>query len=96
MTKDLTELYALRTEQDAIDREIMKAISKRVVIREKISAFRIKSDLPTVDPARMEAVLKQAEAYATEYGVPKEMARQIFDLLIGWSHHMDREWRKTK
>lgn len=93
---DLKPLDELRTQQDVIDREIIAAIAKRVAIREKISAFRIGNGLPTVDPARMEFVLNQAESYAMEHGVPKEMARQIFDILIGWSHHLDREWRKEK
>ena len=92
---NLEPLYALRAQQDAVDREIVEAIGKRVALREKISAFRIANNLPTIDPARVEAVLTQAESYASDYNVPKDMARQLFDILIGWSHHLDRQWRNN-
>jgi 4-amino-4-deoxychorismate mutase len=94
MTIDLSPLEALRKEQDAIDRELMVAIAKRYNVRQKISAFRRENNLPTVDPDRMKYVLQQAEGYAVEMGVPAEMARHIYGVLIGWSHDLDRQWRK--
>lgn len=94
MTIDMAPLQALRKEQDAIDRELMAAIAKRYEVRQKISAFRIANNLPTVDPERMKHVLEQAETYAAEMGVPSEMARHIYSVLIGWSHDLDRQWRK--
>lgn len=94
MTIDLAPLEVLRKEQDAIDRELMAAIAKRYAVRQKISAFRRSNSLPTVDPDRMKYVLQQAEAYAAEMGVPVEMAHHIYSVLIGWSHDLDRQWRK--
>lgn len=86
-------LATLRREQDAIDREIVAALGKRVAIREKISAFRRANKLLTVDPARMQYVLDQAEMFAHEFNVPPQMARDVFDVLIDWSHKLDRQWR---
>jgi chorismate mutase len=91
---DLAPLNALRAEQDGVDREIIVALAKRLVLRKKISAFRIENNLPTIDPARREAVMKQAEQIAAENGVPAEMIHEIFDVLIDWSHRLDRQWRK--
>lgn len=87
-------LEKLRTEQDAIDKEIIEAIAKRLAIRKRISAFRIQNDMSTVDPARMKVVLEQAQALANEMDVPPEMAQSVFELLIDWSHKLDIEWRK--
>lgn len=87
------KLHVLRAEQDLIDRDIMKAIAKRVALRRKISRFRITNELSTIDASRMMEVLDQAEKYAREENVPPEMGRQIFKLLIDWSHKMDMQWR---
>jgi chorismate mutase len=96
MQDTMNELYALRAQQDAIDLQILEAVGLRVAIRDKISAYRIAHGLPTIDPARIEFVLDNAEKNAENYGVPKEMARQLFDLLIGWSHHLHRQWRSEQ
>lgn len=87
------KLHVLRAEQDLVDREIMKAIAKRVALRRKISRFRIANELSTIDASRMMDVLDQAEKYAREENVPPEMGRQVFKLLIDWSHKMDMHWR---
>lgn len=90
------ELDVLRKEQDAIDREIVETIAKRLVIRKKISALRSGNDLPTIDLTRRAFVLKQAEQFATENNIPEAMAHEIFNVLIDWSHRLDREWRAEK
>lgn len=86
-------LYVLRAEQDLVDREIMQAVAKRVALRRKISRFRIGNEMPTIDASRMMEVLDQAEKYAREANVPPEMGRQLFKLLIDWSHKLDMQWR---
>jgi len=87
-------LEKLRSEQDAVDKEIIAAIAKRLAIRKRISAFRMENNLSTIDQARMKVVLDQADALAKEMDVPAEMAQGIFELLIDWSHRLDIEWRK--
>lgn len=94
MNDSLGPLHELRREQDAVDLEIIQAIAKRIALRRKITAFRSAHDLPTIDPARMEVVLTQAEKYARENNVPPELGRELFTLLIDWSHRLDIEWRK--
>lgn len=89
----MKELFALRAEQDLVDIEIMQAIAKRVALRRKISRFRHGNELPTIDASRMKVVLDQAEKHAIDMDVPPEMARQIFKLLIDWSHKLDMQWR---
>lgn len=88
-------LEKLRAEQDAIDKEIIAAIAKRLAVRKRISAFRMQNSLSTVDEARMKVVLDQAEALAREMDVPPEMAQSVFELLIDWSHKLDIEWRQN-
>ncbi len=90
---DLSELDALRREQDAVDREIVDVLAKRLALRKKISAFRLANNLPTIDPGRREFVLKQAEKFASQTIVPEAMAHEVFNTLIDWSHRLDREWR---
>ena len=90
---DMTELEELRREQDKIDFEIVQTVAKRLAVRKKISAFRIKHDLSTIDPVRREIVLKQAEKFAVQNDIPGEMGRELFNMLIDWSHRMDRQWR---
>ena len=90
------KLAELRREQDEVDREIVAALGKRVAVRKKISAFRVDNKLLTIDPTRMQVVLQQAEEMGKEYHVPEQMARDVFEVLIDWSHRLDREWRKKK
>lgn len=92
----LTELDALRAEQDQVDREIVAALGKRVALRRKISALRMGNNMPTIDEARMQVVLNQVAQYATDYDVPPEMARNVFQVLIDWSHRLDWQWREEK
>ena len=89
-------LEKLRTEQDAVDKEIIAAIAKRLAVRKRISAFRHENDLPTIDEDRMKVVLGHAEEVAKEADIPTDMARSIFELLIDWSHRLDQQWRKEK
>ncbi|MDB5478557.1 MAG: Chorismate mutase type [Alphaproteobacteria bacterium] len=93
--KPMKMLEKLRAEQDKIDAEITAAIARRIALRKKISAFRINENLPTIDEARMTQVLDQAEKNADGTGIPKEMAREVFSLLIDWSHRLDRHWRSN-
>jgi chorismate mutase len=92
-TPDLTQLYALRGEQDAVDREILAAIAKRLAIRKQISALRAEYGLQTVDAGRAQVVLDQAKALAVDHGIPTDMAQDIFETLIDWSHRLDKQWR---
>ena len=89
-------LEKLRTEQDAIDKEIVAAIAKRLEVRKKISAFRLENNLSTIDADRVKVVLNQAETLAQQVDVPPEMAQSVFELLIDWSHRLDQQWRKEK
>jgi|GraSoi2013_100cm_1033763.scaffolds.fasta_scaffold68872_2 chorismate mutase len=90
----LPELNKLRLEQDDIDREIVQVLAKRYEMRKKISAIRIKNNLPTIDTSRRDLVLKQAEKYASLYHAPPKMVVDIFASLIDWSHRWDIEWRE--
>ena len=87
-------LAKLRREQDEVDRDILEALGRRLAVRRRISAFRAENNLLTIDPARMQVVLNQAEEIGKEYDVPAQMARDVFEVLIDWSHKLDREWRK--
>ena len=72
------ELDKLRTEIDGIDEEMAELFKKRMAVSEKIAAEKEKQGLPTLDLAREEQVLKQAEERCGIYG--REFFKKIMDL----------------
>ena len=77
------ELAGLRTEIEAIDRNILELISRRVDAARSVGRAKRAGNLPILDPAREAAVVRRAVELAREHMLDEESVRQVFWHIIG-------------
>ena len=85
------ELSRLREEIERVDRDIIDLISKRVGLARAVGAAKRAAELPTLDPAREAAVIRQVGVLAREAKLVDDDVRQIFWLIIGLSRRAQME-----
>lgn len=81
----LDDLARCRRDIEAIDRELIGLLAKRVALSKEIGALKKVAGLPTLDPAREAEVIRRAAAVAREVGINDEKVRDIFWHVIGLS-----------
>lgn len=85
------DLARLREEIERIDRTLIGLIAERVRLAREVGAAKRAAGLPTLDPAREAAVVRQAAVVARESGLADDDVRQIFWHLIGLSRRAQLE-----
>ena len=81
----LDALTRCRQQIEAVDRELVQLLAKRVGLSKEIGAMKKVAGLPTLDPAREAEVIRRAAALAREAGINDEKVRDIFWHVIGLS-----------
>ena len=81
----LDALGKSRQQIEALDRELIGLLAKRVALSKEIGAMKKVAGLPTLDPAREAEVIRRAAAMARDTGLPAEKVRDIFWHVIGLS-----------
>lgn len=76
-------LEPLRTQIEALDRELVGLIAERVRLARAAGRAKRAAGLPTLDPSREAAVVRRAGALAREAGLADEAVRDVFWQLIG-------------
>lgn len=98
--KALRELKKLRREIDAVDRLLMKALSKRFRIIAKVGKLKAKYALPIVQKSRMTEMLQGRRDDAIRLNIDGRLAYRIFDLIheasIKCQEKIGRETRQRK
>ncbi len=93
------EIERFRREIEQIDEEIVRLFSRRFEIVKKLARLKHELGLPVYDPAREEDVRRRWVTYAEQYGVPREIARSIVDIVLSYSKILqvvDRVSKKWK
>lgn len=90
-TAAVEELARRRQELEALDRELIALLGRRVERSREIGALKRVAGLPTLDPAREAEVIRRAAAMAREHGLPDEKVRDIFWHIIGLSREAQVE-----
>jgi len=85
------ELSRLREEIERIDRTMIQLIAERVRLARAVGATKRAAGLPTLDPAREAAVIRQAAEVAREAGLHDDEIRHIFWQVIGLSRRAQLE-----
>lgn len=88
---EAARLAALRDRIGAIDRELIGLIAERVKIAREVGTAKRALGMPTLDPAREAAVVRNAGELARDAGVGDEDVRYIFWHLIGLSRRAQME-----
>lgn len=81
----LDALSHCRQQIEALDRELVQLLARRVALSKEIGAMKKVAALPTLDPAREAEVIRRAAAMARESGLSDEKVRDIFWHVIGLS-----------
>lgn len=81
----LDALGKCRQQIEAIDRELITLLAKRVALSKEIGAMKKVAGLPTLDPAREAEVIRRAASLARDTGLSDEKVRDIFWHVIGLS-----------
>ncbi|CAN5856232.1 hypothetical protein BH23GEM9_BH23GEM9_35300 [soil metagenome] len=77
------QVAALRGDIEATDQQIVALIRQRLELATALGAAKAEAGMPTADPVREAAVLRQVTGAAREAGLDVEAVRQIFWCLIG-------------
>ena len=85
------DLASLRGEVERLDREMIALIGERVSLARRIGEAKRAAGLPSLDPAREAAVVRQAGLLAREAGIADEDVRYIFWHLIGLCRRVQLE-----
>lgn len=84
-------LAAMRDEMGAIDKEIIRLISRRQQIAGKIARLKRESGIPVHDEIQAREVLKRASDRAAEEKIDPVSVRNIFTILVAMSEERQRE-----
>src|SRR5437773_1743514 len=85
------ELSRLREEIERIDRTLIELIAERVRLAREVGVTKRAAGLPTQDPAREAAVIRQAAEVARAAGLLDDDIRNIFWQVIGLSRRAQLE-----
>jgi chorismate mutase-like protein len=75
-------LDALRHQLDDLDRRLLEAVRDRIECCVEIARYKRAHGVPMMQPHRIEAVHRNAAAFAAEHGIDDEFLRRLYDLII--------------
>ena len=75
-------LEELRKEVNVCNKEIIQNLKKRFEITRKIGELKKKEGLPSLDKSREEVMFNNLELMSQEYGLNKNMIKDIFTIII--------------
>ena len=77
-----------REEIEAIDREIIALLAKRLELGKRTGPLKRAAGLPILDPTREAAVIRRVTTVAREAGLPPEPIREVFWQIVGMSRRV--------
>jgi chorismate mutase len=75
------KLESLREEIDAIDQELLEALSKRFAVVAKIGRLKASQNKPVLDEKRWEQVLAKNRNKAIRLQIPLDFFEKLFSLI---------------
>ncbi|QNG21435.1 chorismate mutase family protein [Rhodococcus triatomae] len=76
------DLAGLRAALDEVDFRLLDAVRDRVELCRRVGAVKARTDVPVVQPGRMDLVHRRAREYAEDNGLSTAFVDRLFDLLI--------------
>ncbi|MFK8251109.1 chorismate mutase [Ancylobacter terrae] len=77
-------LAPLRAEIDAIDRELVALLARRLGVVEKVIAVKRAEGIAALLPERIEDVVTKVRAQAQANGTPPDLAETLWRAMIEW------------
>jgi chorismate mutase len=78
----MSELADLRNEIEAVDREILARVARRVELARRAGALKREQQAATLDPGREAAIIRRAVETGRGLDLPEEGVRRLFWTLI--------------
>ncbi|MGO4853726.1 chorismate mutase [Phaeovulum sp. W22_SRMD_FR3] len=89
--KDISSMAELRSEIDALDRQLVDLIRVRVGYIDRAAELKPAEGMPARIEARVEEVVARVRAHAAQVGVDPALVEGMWRQMIDWS--IDREER---
>lgn len=83
--RDCATMQALRSEIDALDRQIVTLLARRAGYIDRAAELKPGEGLPARIPARVEEVVARVRAEAVGVGLDPELVETLWRRLIDWS-----------
>src|ERR1043165_7012423 len=90
-TAALAELATCRDAIEAIDRQIIELLARRLALGRRTGELKRTAGLPILDPTREAAVIRRVAGEARQIGLPPEPIREVFWQIVGMSRRA-QEW----
>jgi chorismate mutase len=84
----IAELGRCRDEIEAIDKEIINLLARRLELGKRTGTLKRAAGLPILDPTREAAVIRRVTAVARDAGLPPEPIREVFWQIVGMSRRV--------
>lgn len=78
----MDERERMRERIDAVDQEILRALSERASLAKQIAEYKKKMGLPIVDVAREHRILERIIEEAVRKGLPKDKTKRVYSEII--------------
>ncbi|MGC5161824.1 chorismate mutase [Rhodococcus sp. DT1] len=78
-----TELDALRTELDRVDRALLDDVRDRLALCARVAELKRRHNIAVLQPDRMQTVHRRAQDYAHRNGLSGDFVEALYTLLIG-------------
>ena len=89
--QDCNTMDEVRIEIDRMDRELVEALASRWGYVDRMWELKSAEAAQANVPWRNREVIEKVRAYATEKGVPPEMAEALWRQIIGWGIQYQEE-----
>lgn len=89
-------LADLRRELDAIDNQILELFFQRQELRRRFAKKKQDHNIPVSVPRRVAQVLQSVMHRAHQMGLDPHFARELYELVIRYSHRFERSLRNEK
>lgn len=83
--QDCASMQALRVEIDKLDRHLIDLLVTRSAYIDRAAELKPGESLPARIPARVEEVVQNVRASASDRGMDPDLAESLWRILIDWS-----------
>ncbi len=79
----MDQLVVYRESIDAIDTQLVELLGRRYAICREVARLKKGSDIPMMQPGRVEQVKQRCAELAKQHDVDPEFIRELYTLIIG-------------
>ena len=86
----MSELETLRTQIDAIDRQLTELFLQRMAVTQQVGEYKLRNGIPVLDVSREQQVLAAKAAMAPDEASKRDVV-QLYEAIMGISRRQQRK-----